>query len=482
MLEVVAVVLGFLLLALGGLASWLMAARASAHARANASAVDFTRLEAAAARERAESSDALQSERTKSETLAQEVADLRLALVERNAQLLADQRVHDKEITKIHDVAKAQFDALNDARAKLDDQFRATASKVLGESSTDLLRLAAEQFAKLHTQGQSDIEKKRSEVDRLITPIADALKKTDEKLSAIERGHADSTTRITEQLLATTKAGEGLRAETGKLARALSEPHVRGRYGEMQLQRVAELAGMTPYCDFTTQAQSIDAEGNALRPDMVVRLPGDRTVVVDAKTNIKAYLDAINAETPTEADAALDRFAGHVAAQATALARKKYWSQYEGSPEFVVMFIPGEQFVDAALSRQPDILENAARQGVILASPSTLIGLLRAVALGFQERRLADEAAELRVLGMELHSRAAVAIEFIERLGRSLGSATEHYNSFVRSYESRLEPTLKRFEESGAKSAKELPTLGMIEARPRALPATIEREDSPLKT
>ncbi len=207
-----------------------------------------------------------------------------------------------------------------------------------------------------------------------------------------------------------------------------TEPHVRGRYGEIQLKRVAELAGMSGFCDFAEQDQTRGSDGAPLRPDMVVKLPSGRCVVVDAKTNIQAYLDAINAPTPGEADACLDRFARHVAEQAIALAKKKYWAQYDGSPEFMVMFIPGDQFVDAALTRQPEILERAAEQGVILASPATLIGLLRAVAVGYAEERLAQQASELLVMGKDLHERFAKAMEHAAKVGGALNRAVESYN------------------------------------------------------
>jgi DNA recombination protein RmuC len=242
---------------------------------------------------------------------------------------------------------------------------------------------------------------------------------------------------------------------------------VRGRYGEMQLKRVAELAGMSAYCDFCEQDSTMDGDGNALRPDMLVKLPSGRVVVVDAKTNIRGYLDALQAGTTAEADGHLERFAKHVADQAAALARKQYWRQYDGSPEFVVMFIPGDQFIDAALARQPEILESAARQGVILASPSTLIGLLRAVHVGYKEQKLAAAAEELKRLGVEFHDRAAVAFGHIADLGGLLERTVNKYNEFVGSYRSRLEPTLRKFEEEGAKSGKELPAAVEVTVRVR---------------
>lgn len=338
-----------------------------------------------------------------------------------------------------HEAVKQQ---LAQMEAKMREAFASLSREAMEKNSAQFLTMA-----------EQKLEAKRSAVDELVKPIAETLQKTDAKLAVIE------------------SAGTSLKEETGRLVRALRDPHVRGRYGEMQLKRVAELAGMQEQCDFFQQEQTRDAEGNALRPDMVIKLPSDRVIVVDAKTNIRAYLDALEARTPDEAEACLDRFARHVSEQATALARKKYWTQYDGSPEFVVMFIPGDQFVDAALSRQADLLERAAEQGVILASPATLIGLLRAVAVGYQEQRLAKAAAELRDLGRELHQRAATAFGYIADMGGSLEKAVEKYNAFVASYQGRFEPTLKKFEDAGVKGAKELPEVESVEVRVKALGA-----------
>ena len=353
------------------------------------------------------------------------------------------------EIAHAEEVAKERLESIQREKAGIEKRLTEFDTKLrdaFGSLAADALKSNQEQFLALAEQ---KFAAKSSTVDALVRPIAETLKRTDEKLAVIEA------------------AGAELRTETGRLVRALREPQVRGRYGEMQLRRVAELAGMTRYCDFTEQDQTRDPEGNALQPDMVVRMPSKRTVVVDAKTNIRGYLEAMEAKTPDEAEKCLDRFAKHVADQAAALAKKKYWAQYSGSPGFVVMFIPGDQFIDAALSRQPDILDRAAEQGVILASPSTLIGLLRAVAIGYREQQLAEAAEELRELGKELHERAATAIEHVVKMGQSLRQTVDRYNDFVGSYEKRLEPVLKKFEESGVKSAKELPATPPVEVKVR---------------
>lgn len=372
----------------------------------------------------------------------------RTTLVEQaRRELIATEERLNAEIAHAEAVAKEKLESVEREKLAMKDQlekFEGKFREVFGALAADALKVNREQFIALAEQ---KFEAKRSAVDDLVKPIAETLKRTDAKLAVIEQ------------------AGTELRSETGKLVRALREPQVRGRYGELQLRRVAELAGMAGYCDFTEQDQTRAADGSALRPDMIVRMPSSRVVVVDAKTNIQAYLDAAGAATPDEAEKHLDRFARHVSEQATALARKKYWSQYDGSPEFVVMFIPGDQFIDAALARQPELLERAAEQNVILASPSTLIGLLRAVAVGYKEEQLAAAAEELRELGKELHERVATAMGHAVRMGKNLGQAVDAYNDFVGSYEKRLEPVMRKFEEGGVKGSKELPDVAHLEMK-----------------
>ncbi|TVS08858.1 MAG: DNA recombination protein RmuC, partial [Phycisphaerales bacterium] len=282
---------------------------------------------------------------------------------------------------------------------------------------------------------------------------------------------------LSEQIKVFAGHSEQLRSETGKLARALSRPEVRGRYGEIQLRRVAELAGMVAYCDFAEQTSVRDTEGRLKRPDMVVKLPNECVIAVDAKCNIDPYVRAVDTSDEQEREQLLERFAHGIAEQAKKLAAKSYWSDYEGGAEFVVMFVPGDQFLDAALARRSDLLEIAAQQGVILASPATLIGLLRAVAVGWAEQRLAEEARELRKLGSELHERASVALDHAAKLGQTIDRAVRQYNQFMGSVDSRLMPTLRKFEEAGAASGKSLPDPAEIEVRPKLLNHANAEED-----
>lgn len=368
---------------------------------------------------------------------------------------------------------------LKEMKKEFEDAFGSLAHKALDASTKRFLELAKQQFQTHHEQSKAEHAKRAETVQHMVKPIQEALQKTHEHLGKIEKERGASYAGLTEQIKHIAAANEQLRTETGRLVQALRKPQVRGRYGEMQLERVAEIAGMRSYCDFSTQHTSRDSEGRALRPDMVVMLPNERIIAVDAKTNIEAYLDAIHAETPEDAERHLDRFARHVASQADALAKKQYWSQYDGSPEFVVMFVPGDQFVDAALERETDLIERAAQQGVIIASPSTLIGLLRAVYVGWREKSLSDAANELFKLGTELHDRAAVALGHAGDVGKAIEQAMQRYNRFVGSVDSRLMPTLRRFEEAGAKSAKELEDLKNVEGVRREMDIPPAAPDAP---
>lgn len=275
--------------------------------------------------------------------------------------------------------------------------------------------------------------------------------------------------QIRTHLEALKERSEALKDETSRLARALSRPEIRGRYGEIQLRRIAELAGMRAYCDFAEQASQRGPDGRLLRPDMLVYLPNGRVIAVDAKTNLDAYVSATGETDPQRQAELLDHFAKHVADQVQQLSARSYWSAFEGSPDFVVMFMPGDHFLDAALSRRPELIETAAEANVILASPATLIGLLRAVAVGWREHRLAEEARQLLELGTELHERARVALEHAGGLGEAIRRAVEAYNNFIGSVDRRLMPTLRRFEDAGVRSARPLPELPTVTVEPRGL-------------
>jgi DNA recombination protein RmuC len=355
------------------------------------------------------------------------------------------------------------------ARARLSDldanraSFQALAGEVLRHSNEEFLRLAQASFAAQRSEATAEIDRRRRALDELIVPMAEALARTNHSLDQVGKDNAGLRGEVARM----HQSNQELRSETGKLVQALRKPHVRGRYGEVQLERVVELAGMKSYCDFTPQEALRDSDGKLQRPDLVVRLPNKRVIAVDAKTNLDAYLDALDAKTPEEAEAHLERYAETVLAQTKKLAQKAYWTNFDASPEFVVMFIAGDQLVDSALERRPELIEYAAERNVVIASPSTLIGLLRAVHVGWREKNLSESAAELFELGRELHRRAGVVLEHAGAVGQAIDAARRSYNDFVGSVQQRLVPTLRRFEERDARSAKDLPELRALEGETR---------------
>lgn len=431
------------------------------------------RLQADAAAARAERDAAIgERDRIRSEHEAQASVlrdlhshcnTLETQLATLNANYEAQTTAHAAELQSAHELHAERVRAL-EARerqlkqdfvtrdAEIKEHFKALAADALKGSNDAFLTLAKQTFEQHQQTATAELDKRKTAVDELVRPLRETLTKTEERL------------------LGLAETSGALKSETARLVHALSKPDVRGRYGEIQLRRVLEVAGMREYCDYQEQASTVDDSGRPLRPDMIVKLPNDRVIVVDAKTNTLAYVEAVHATTPEEREACLERFASHVAEQVAALSKKSYWSEFNGSPDFVVMFIPGDQFLDAALARRTDLIEKAAAQNIILASPSTLIGLLRAVAVGWREKGLEDQARELFELGKQLHDRAATAFGHVASVGQAIDQAGKRYNVMVGSIESRLLPTLRRFEDSGARSAKTLPALPQVDVQLKGLP------------
>jgi DNA recombination protein RmuC len=378
------------------------------------------------------------------------------------------------------DLARQRLTDVQEGEGRMRESFRALAAETMQATNAQFLELADRALAARQTAAEAEMEKRRAAVDELVKPISVALERTELELRKLEKDRTTAYAGLHEQVKGIASSNAELSKETGKLVQALTKPNLRGRYGELQLKRVAELAGMREHCDFTLQETVRDEEGRLLKPDMVVRLPNERVLAVDAKTSLDAYMDALGAETPEAAEEHLERFADNVARQAEKLAKKGYWRKFSESPEFVVMFVPGDQFVDAALQRRPELIETCAARNVVIASPSTLIGLLRAVHVGWRERKLSDSAHELFELGRELHERAAVAMNHAERLGVSLDQTLRHYNSFVASVETRLLPTLRKFEERGVRVGEPIRELRPVEGASRPPPTLFdegEREE-----
>jgi DNA recombination protein RmuC len=500
-MDVLSIVLMLVVAALGGLAVWLLiergrllAATSTARAQAEGATGQLSALQEAHARELALVREELAAARAEVAAAEEEARQLDVHVAQLTTQISGQREQHEQELAslreRVHEREQLIKKQMEESRADreqsqvaLKESFAALSGQTLKQASEELMKLADERFKRQHEASAADLDKRRTAVEQLIKPIEQTLASTQSKLEAIEKERTGAYSGLVEQVRAMQAGNEQLRDQTGKLVKALREPHVRGRYGETQLKRVADLAGMSNYCDYDLQSNTTDMEGNAKRPDMVVRLPNERVVVVDAKTNIRAYLEALDAETPEKQEECMERFARHVHEQALALSKKRYWAEYDGSPEFVVMFVPGDQFIDAALQRRPEILEDAARANVLLAGPATLIGLLRAVAVGWKEERLQKQTQELLGLGKELHERAATAFSHINSLGNAINAAADRFNTLVGSCQTRLEPTLRKFEDAGVTSGKELPELKVVTTRARgagALGGAGEAEQQPL--
>jgi DNA recombination protein RmuC len=360
------------------------------------------------------------------------------------------------------------------ARAALEAQLRellqGLSADALRQNTESFLALANDKFGELRSSASSDLANRQQAIDALIKPINEALTKVDGKLKEIEKERHGHYEKLTEQLRAVGVAHEKLHSETQNLVKALRAPSVRGRWGEIQLKRVVEMAGMLDHCDFQQQ-KSTETDSGRLRPDMVVSLPAGKNVVVDAKAPLEAYLDSVEAVDDTLRLARLKDHARQVRDHMTKLGSKGYWDQFAPAPEFVVMFLPGEAFFSAALEHDPSLIEYGVDQKVIPASPTTLIALLRAVAYGWRQEKLAENAQAISQLGRALYDRLATLTGHFEKLGGHLGRAVGSFNDAIGSLEGRVLVAARRFKEMGAGSSDEIPQLDAVERAPRKLQA-----------
>jgi DNA recombination protein RmuC len=369
-----------------------------------------------------------------------------------------------------------KIDLLTKAGEDLQNAFKALAADALKSNNLSFLQIAQETLKRFQSEAKGDLEARQKAVADLVAPVRDSLTKVDAQIQQMEvaRGEAYGDLKAQVQSLISTQ--KELQSETGNLVRALRTPNVRGRWGEIQLRRVVEIAGMLPYCDFAEQ-ETIFGESGRLRPDLVVKLPGGKHVVVDAKTPLQAFLDAFETTDEEARRTCLANHARQVRDHINTLSSKKYWEQFDSTPEFVVMFLPGETFFSAALEQDTGLIEHGVLSRVIPASPTTLIALLKAINYGWNQEKLARNAQEISALGRELHERLRKLATHITGIGTNLDRAVDAYNQAVGSLESRVLVSARKFAELGASVAEDIPELEPIETTARAL--SFDWDDEP---
>jgi len=371
-----------------------------------------------------------------------------------------------------------KIQSLKDAQDHLGKTFALLSTEALNRNNDTFLKLAQENLKQYQIKAQNDLDKKEKSFENLVKPIKEALDKTEKQIHSMEKERKEAYGSLTQHLESMAQTQKTLHSETRNLVQALRRPEVRGQWGEMTLKRLAELAGMVEHCDFYEQEQ-IDSEEGLLRPDMIVRMPDGREIVVDAKTPLDAYLSAVEATDEDTKKKELERHTRNVRTRVRELSAKAYWNQFKNSPDFVVLFIPGEQFLYAALDHDKNLLEEALRQKVILSTPTSFVALLRAVAYGWRQETLAENAEHIRHIGEDLYHRLSVFSDYLAKVGKSLDTSVSHFNKAVGSFDARILPSAKKFSDMGISTKNSITAIDQIEKTTRSLESS--EQDSPQK-
>jgi len=354
----------------------------------------------------------------------------------------------ESELQKEKQLADEKLRLLSNAQEELSNRFKLLSGQALKENHSSFLEMAKETFEKFHERAKGELDKKEESFGLLVKPIKDSLSQVDQKIQDVEKARTGAYESLKTQIHSLLETQKELRNETANLVNALKTPTIRGRWGEIQLKRVVEMAGMLDHCDFYEQQSSTDQDTQkTLRPDLIVRLPGQKYIVIDSKTSLSAYLEAVESSDEADKKLKLQQHAKQIRTHIHQLSKKSYWDQFNPTPEFVVLFLPGENFFASALEQDPSLIELGVEHKIVIATPTTLIALLRAVAYGWTQDQLTQNAEKISQLGKELYKRLGDLTSHLTRLGRNLNGSVEAYNKTVGSFESRVFSSARKFAE-----------------------------------